>query len=223
MPRSSPIRRRACRPGAVPTDARHEGRSRREYPYGVERRGRRHPRPRGDPCPSPRPPPPVPRHPRRHPRRPRSPRCPTSSPRPSASSRSACTGSPVAPRTRSAPPRPTSRRPPPRARCSSSTRRSRRRRLSLLLRLPAKDGEKEGFVVVDMTDVDRFAPIEGIVVPPGPLSLVTDVERGDDLASWSPDEALPELTARGRTPPCCTRGSTGRSRRRASSRATTAT
>ncbi len=69
-----------------------------------------------------------------------------------------------------------------------------------LLRLPAKDGEKEGFVVVDMTDVDRFAPIEGIVVPPGPLSLVTGVDRGDDLASWSPDEALPELTARGRTP-----------------------
>lgn len=69
-----------------------------------------------------------------------------------------------------------------------------------MLRLPAKDGEKEGFVVVDMTDVDRFAPIEGIVVPPGPLSLVTDVDRGDDLASWSPDEALPELTARGRTP-----------------------
>ncbi len=55
-------------------------------------------------------------------------------------------------------------------------------------------------MVVDMTDVDRFAPIEGIVVPPGPLSLVTGVDRGDDLASWSPDEALPELTARGRTP-----------------------
>ncbi|SIQ63073.1 hypothetical protein SAMN05518682_3084 [Cellulosimicrobium aquatile] len=72
--------------------------------------------------------------------------------------------------------------------------------LAPLLRLPAKDGEKEGFVVVDMTDVDRFTPIEGIVVPPGPLSLVTDVDRGDDLASWSPDEALPELTARGRTP-----------------------
>lgn len=72
--------------------------------------------------------------------------------------------------------------------------------LAPLLRLPAQDDEKEGFVVVDMTDVDRFAPIEGIEVPDGPLSLVAAPDRGDDLANWSPDEALPELTARGRTP-----------------------
>lgn len=72
--------------------------------------------------------------------------------------------------------------------------------LATLLRLPARDGEKEGFVVVDMTDVDRFAPIEGIEVPDGPLYVVAGPDRGDDLANWSPDEALPELTARGRTP-----------------------
>ncbi|WP_426309371.1 DUF5701 family protein [Cellulosimicrobium sp. E-16] len=72
--------------------------------------------------------------------------------------------------------------------------------LAPLLRLPARDGEKEGFVVVDMTDVDRFAPIEGVEVPDGPLYVVAGLDRGDDLANWSPDEALPELTARGRTP-----------------------
>ncbi|MFC8924157.1 DUF5701 family protein [Cellulosimicrobium sp. NPDC057127] len=68
------------------------------------------------------------------------------------------------------------------------------------LRLPDRDGEKEGFVVVDMADVDRFAPLDGLTVPDGALYVVTDVDRGDDLASWSPDEALPEITRRGRTP-----------------------
>ena len=72
--------------------------------------------------------------------------------------------------------------------------------LAPLLRLPARDGEKEGFVVVDMTDVDRFAPIEGVEVPDAPLYVVAGPDRGDDLANWSPDEALPELTARDRTP-----------------------
>ena len=72
--------------------------------------------------------------------------------------------------------------------------------LAPLLRLPVRGGEKEGFVVVDMPDVDRFAPIEGIEVPDGPLYVVTELDRGDDLANWSPDEALPEITGRGRTP-----------------------
>ncbi|WP_225228082.1 DUF5701 family protein [Oerskovia rustica] len=61
-------------------------------------------------------------------------------------------------------------------------------------------GDKEGFVVVDMEDVDRFEPIEGLVLPEGPLYVVTDVDRGDDLANWSPDEALPEFERRDRTP-----------------------
>ena len=68
--------------------------------------------------------------------------------------------------------------------------------LAPLLRL----GDKEGFVVVDMEDVDRFEPLDGLVLPDGPLYVVTDVDRGDDLANWSPDEALPEITRRGRTP-----------------------
>ncbi|WP_454043068.1 DUF5701 family protein [Cellulosimicrobium sp. Marseille-Q8652] len=72
--------------------------------------------------------------------------------------------------------------------------------LAPLLRLPVRGGEKEGFVVVDMDDVDRFTPIDGLDVPEGAVYAVTDLDRGDDLANWSPDEALPEITARGRTP-----------------------
>jgi len=72
--------------------------------------------------------------------------------------------------------------------------------LAPLLRLPVRGGEREGFVVVDMDDVDRFAPLDGFDVPPGALYVVTAPDRGDDLANWSPDEALPELTSRGRTP-----------------------
>lgn len=59
---------------------------------------------------------------------------------------------------------------------------------------------KPGFVVEDMTDLDRFAPLPTVEVPDRPLYLVTEPDRGDDLLNWSPDEALPELTGRGRTP-----------------------
>ena len=59
---------------------------------------------------------------------------------------------------------------------------------------------KPGFVVVDMTDVDSFEPIEQVRVPAGSGYLVTGLDRGDDLANWSPDEALPAILAAGRTP-----------------------
>jgi hypothetical protein len=63
--------------------------------------------------------------------------------------------------------------------------------------------EREGrraFVVADLTDVDSFAPIEQATPPAGQVYLVDGVDRGDELANWSPDEALPEIAARGRTP-----------------------
>lgn len=73
--------------------------------------------------------------------------------------------------------------------------------LTPLLRLPVRGGEQEGFVVVDLADdVDGFAPIEGLSLPTTPLYAVAHLDRGDDLANWSPDEALPEITTRGRTP-----------------------
>ncbi|MEE3852186.1 DUF5701 family protein [Gordonia sp. LSe1-13] len=59
---------------------------------------------------------------------------------------------------------------------------------------------KPGFVVVDMTDLDDFAPIAGVDVPDAPFYVVSGLERGDEMANWSPDEALPAITGAGRTP-----------------------
>ncbi|GLW15675.1 hypothetical protein Stsp01_24180 [Streptomyces sp. NBRC 13847] len=63
-----------------------------------------------------------------------------------------------------------------------------------------------GFVVTDMQDVDRFAPLDTLALPDAPLYLVTGPERGDELANRSPNEALPALTARNRTPLLLTEG-----------------
>jgi hypothetical protein len=59
---------------------------------------------------------------------------------------------------------------------------------------------KPGFVVDDMTDVDDFTPIPSVDVPAFPLYLVHDLDRGDAMSNWSPDEALPAIAAAGRTP-----------------------
>ncbi|MGW7429831.1 DUF5701 family protein [Streptomyces sp. NPDC054861] len=61
-------------------------------------------------------------------------------------------------------------------------------------------GDKAGFVVVDMPDVDAFAPLDTVPVPDAPLYLVTGVDRGDHMSNWSPDEALPALAKEDRTP-----------------------
>lgn len=61
-------------------------------------------------------------------------------------------------------------------------------------------GDREGFVVSDMTDVDAFLPIAGVEIPASPVYVIAPPDRGDDLANWSPDEALPELEHRGRSP-----------------------
>ncbi|MGW0938351.1 DUF5701 family protein [Streptomyces sp. NPDC002666] len=60
--------------------------------------------------------------------------------------------------------------------------------------------DKPGFVVVDMPDVDLFTPLDTIAVPDAPLYVLSGVDRGDHMANWSPDEALPALTAEDRTP-----------------------
>ncbi|MEU9144558.1 DUF5701 family protein [Streptomyces sp. NPDC048349] len=75
---------------------------------------------------------------------------------------------------------------------------------SALAPLLRHDG-KPGFVVTDMPDVDRFAPCE-IALPDAPLYVVTGVDRGDHMANWSPEEALPALTKEGRTPLLLTEG-----------------
>jgi hypothetical protein len=65
---------------------------------------------------------------------------------------------------------------------------------------------KPGFVVVDMPDVDAFTPTGQAAVPADPIYVVTGVDRGDQFANWSPAEALPALTAAGRTPLLLTEG-----------------
>ncbi|MFF5218553.1 DUF5701 family protein [Micromonospora sp. NPDC000442] len=60
--------------------------------------------------------------------------------------------------------------------------------------------DKPGFVVDDMVDLEQFVPIDGIALPDRPLYLVRDPDRGDDMRNWSPNEALPAILERGRTP-----------------------
>jgi Family of unknown function (DUF5701) len=74
--------------------------------------------------------------------------------------------------------------------------------LAPLLRL----NNKQGFVVTDMADVDEFTPIASVELPDAPLYLVQDVDRGDAMANWSPDEALPAIEAARRTPLTLTEG-----------------
>ena len=59
---------------------------------------------------------------------------------------------------------------------------------------------KHGFLVVDMPDVDDFALIASVRLRAGPLYLINRLDRCDHMANWSPDEALPAITAAGRTP-----------------------
>ncbi|WP_405851390.1 DUF5701 family protein [Streptomyces sp. NBC_00090] len=75
---------------------------------------------------------------------------------------------------------------------------------SALAPLLRRDG-KPGFVVVDMPDVDEFAP-RAVELPDAPLYVVTGIDRGDHMANWSPDEALPALTKEDRTPLILTEG-----------------
>jgi Family of unknown function (DUF5701) len=66
--------------------------------------------------------------------------------------------------------------------------------------------DKPGFVVADMPDVDDFTPIAAVKLPDAPLYLVRDLNRGDAMANWSPDEALPAIADAGRTPLTLTEG-----------------
>ncbi|MBJ7384659.1 MAG: hypothetical protein JHC55_09255 [Mycolicibacterium sp.] len=65
---------------------------------------------------------------------------------------------------------------------------------------------KPGFVVTDMSDVDEFEPV--VPLPDSDVYVVTDVDRGDGYANWSPDEVDPDLSAAGRTPLTLTEGLT---------------
>lgn len=57
---------------------------------------------------------------------------------------------------------------------------------------------RKGFIVTDMADVDDFESV--VLLPDSALYLVLNLQRGDEMANWSPDEALPAIAAAGRTP-----------------------
>ena len=66
-----------------------------------------------------------------------------------------------------------------------------------LLRRAGDDEQKPGFVVEDMTDVDLFAP--AVDVPAAPYAAL-GLDRGEAFLDRTPKEAVPELTAAGRSP-----------------------
>ena len=74
--------------------------------------------------------------------------------------------------------------------------------LAPLLRLNGKPG----FVVTDMSDVDEFTPLSSLELPEAPLYVIRDLDRGDAMTNWSPDEALPAIADAGRTPLTLTEG-----------------
>jgi hypothetical protein len=61
-------------------------------------------------------------------------------------------------------------------------------------------GDRPGFVVVDMADLDDFTAIDGVDVPDTALYVVSDPQRGDEMANWSPEKALPAIREAGRSP-----------------------
>jgi hypothetical protein len=76
---------------------------------------------------------------------------------------------------------------------------------SLLASALRIDG-RQAFVVSDMSDVDSFVPIASVTVPAAPLYVLRDLDRGDAMANWSPNEALPAIEDAGRTPLTLTEG-----------------
>lgn len=59
-------------------------------------------------------------------------------------------------------------------------------------------GDRPGFVVEDLTDLDEFVP--QVELPATPLYLLEDVRRGDEMRNWSPEEAAGSLSASDRLP-----------------------
>jgi hypothetical protein len=59
-------------------------------------------------------------------------------------------------------------------------------------------GDRPGFT--EMTDLARFQPVDGIEIPAGSVYLATDVDTGADTLNMTPDDAMPTILARGRSP-----------------------
>ena len=52
----------------------------------------------------------------------------------------------------------------------------------------------------ELQDIADFVAIPQVEVPDAAVYLVTDPQRGDEMANWSPEEALPAILAAGRSP-----------------------
>jgi len=73
-----------------------------------------------------------------------------------------------------------------------------------LLRLAGKRGPVGGPGVVDRNHADgdlaTYHPLPELGVPEGPAYLLVDVERGEEFCGVRPQDALPVIRGRGRTP-----------------------
>lgn len=59
---------------------------------------------------------------------------------------------------------------------------------------------KPGFVDRTAADIERFVAIEQFAIPPGAAYLAFDVDRGGETLNVRPNDALPSITAQGRSP-----------------------
>ena len=93
--------------------------------------------------------------------------------------------------------------------CAAGLAPASRGRMPLVVVLPALQpshaittqrlGARPGVLSSDTADIDDFTPIDGLDVPTVPYALV-DVRRGDEHLGRTPDEAMVDLTAEGRSP-----------------------
>ncbi len=63
-----------------------------------------------------------------------------------------------------------------------------------------RHGDRVGFVVQDMVDVDEFSAIDSVLVADLPLYLLIDPTRGDELRNTNPVQGLAAILGAGRSP-----------------------
>lgn len=59
---------------------------------------------------------------------------------------------------------------------------------------------KPGFTDMDAGDLERFVPTGDVELPAGDAYLLVDADTGPDTLDVTPDDALPRILARGRSP-----------------------
>lgn len=63
-----------------------------------------------------------------------------------------------------------------------------------------KRNDKMGFSVMDIDDINRFKPIEGIELPKGIIYLAVDIDTGKETLNITPNEAFKIISNANRTP-----------------------